>query len=72
MANRSTRNVYCAPKCPDTDGYVGANQKKLKKKIHANQNATQRAQRLTEEAEPKWWNFEDWLAYCKKKNEVDG
>lgn len=54
MANRSTRNVHCAPKCPNTDGYVGANKKKLKKKnIHANQNATQRAQHLTEEAEPK-------------------
>ena len=31
-ANRSTRNVYCAPKCPNTEGYVQANKKKLKKK----------------------------------------
>ena len=54
MANRSARNVYGAPKCPDTEGCVGANKKKLKKKkLHANQNATQRAQSLTEEAELK-------------------
>ena len=73
MANRSARNVYGAPKCPDTEGCVGANKKKLKKKkLHANQNATQRAQSLTEEAELKWWNFEDGLTYCKKKDEVDG